>query len=241
VEALLQPLVDRRRRPKLHASHARQLGGRLLSKLAEALGGAFQARPRHRVGVGQQAHRETDHDRLHASLQQRHPRAHPKKRTRHTGPEAGAACGDEDGRIAGDGHHERRDAQRLGVDGCDDDEGDEVVKDDGRQHERAQPVGKAGPHQREQAEREGRIGRHRDPPPTGGGAARVEEQVDGDRRRHAADRGKQRQREPSPLPQLPEVELPPRLKPEDEEEEGHQAAVDPLAQRQGHARTADLD
>ena len=129
---------------KLHTSHARQLGGRLLSKLAEALCGAFQARPRHWVGVGQQAHRETENDRLDARLQQRHPRAHGKKRTRQTGPDAGAAPDDEDGRKAADGHQERHDAERLGVDGCDDDEGDEVVKDDGRQHERAQPVGNAG-------------------------------------------------------------------------------------------------
>ena len=55
-------------------------------------------------------------------------------------------------------------------------------------------------------------------------------EVDGDRHRHAADPGEQRQREPPPLAQLAEVELAARLEPDDEEEERHQPAVHPLAQ-----------
>jgi hypothetical protein len=101
MKELLQPLVCRRRRPELHAGHASELGGRLLPELAEALGGAFEARPRRWVGVGQQAHRETEHDRLYPRLEQRHPGAHPEHRVGKARPEAGAAhdedCGKETG------------------------------------------------------------------------------------------------------------------------------------------------
>ena len=68
-----------------------------------------------------------------------------------------------------------------------------------------------------------------------GGAARVEGEVDGDRHRHAAEPGEQRQGKASALAQLSEVELAPRLEPDDEEEERHQAAVDPLAQVEADA------
>ena len=53
--------------------------------------------------------------------------------------------------------------------------------------------------------------------------------------------GQQRQREPPPLAQLAEVELAPRLEPDDEEEERHQAAVDPLAQVERDAGVAEVD
>ena len=44
--------------------------------------------------------------------------------------------------------------------------------------------------------------------------------------------GHRRQRDAAALAQLAEVELAPRLEPDDEEEERHQAAVQPLAERQ---------
>ena len=91
---------------------------------------------------------------------------------------------------------QRRDLDRLDVDGCDHDEREHVVDDDDREHECPQAVGKPPAEQREQAEREGRVGRHRDAPALGGRAPEVEgEEID--RRRHPADCGKQRQREPS--------------------------------------------
>jgi hypothetical protein len=119
MKELLQAFVGRRRRPKLHVGHARELGGRLLAELAEAFGGAFEARPRRRVGVGQQAHGETEHDRLHSRLEQRHPCAHPEHRAGKARPEAGSAH-DEDGGKETDGHGQRQEAERLGVDGGDD-------------------------------------------------------------------------------------------------------------------------
>lgn len=49
----------------------------------------------------------------------------------------------------------------------------------------------------------------------------------------AASTGK---REPSPFAEVSKVEFPPRLEPDDEEEERHHAAIDRLAQRERDAR-----
>ena len=57
----------------------------------------------------------------------------------------------------------------------------------------------------------------------------VEREVDRDGHRHPADPRQQRQGEPPPLPQLAQVELASRLEADDEEEERHQPAVDPVA------------
>ena len=106
----------------------------------------------------------------------------------------------------------------------------------------AQPVEVARPDEREHAEREGGVGRHRDAPAVRGRSAGVDGEVDRDRhrpsRRSPASSGSV---ERPPLAQLAQVELAPRLEPDDEEEERHQAAVHPLAQRPGRARAADAD
>jgi hypothetical protein len=85
--------------------------------------------------------------------------------------------------------------------------------------------------QREQSQRESRLGRHRDAPAGGGRAPEVEREVDG-RGAHAADRRQQREHEPPALAKVAEVELATRLQTQHEEEERHQPAVHPLAQRQ---------
>ena len=61
--------------------------------------------------------------------------------------EAGAAH-DEDGGKEPDGHGQRHEAERLGVDGGDDDKCHQVVDDDDHEQERAQAIGKARPHER---------------------------------------------------------------------------------------------
>jgi hypothetical protein len=43
------------------------------------------------------------------------------------------------------------------------------------------------------------------------------------------------------MSRIAQVELATRLEPDDEEKEGHQAAVDPLAQRQVNARLAERE
>ena len=56
-----------------------------------------------------------------------------------------------------------------------------------------------------------------------------------------AERREQRQDEPPALAQLPEVELAARLEPDDEEEERHQAAVDPVPQVERDPVAAEVD
>ena len=145
------------------------------------------------------------------------------------------------GDVQADCDQQRHKVERLGVEGRDHDERDDVVDDDDREHERAQAIGEPRPDEREQAERERGVGRHRDSPALCGRAPAVEREVDRDCDGHAADRGQRREREASAFPQLAEIELAPCLEPEDEEEERHQAAVDPLAQIERHAVSAEVD
>jgi hypothetical protein len=95
--------------------------------------------------------------------------------------------------------------------------------------------------QREQSQPERRVGRHRDTPALGGRAAEVEREVDRRRGAHAADRRQQREHEAPPLAKVAEVDLTPRLETQHEEEERHQPAVDPLAQRQLDPVAAEVD
>jgi hypothetical protein len=77
VKELLQPLVERRRRPELHSGRACQSRRGLLAKLSEPFARAFEIGPRSREGVDQEAHREADHDRLDARSEQGHPGGSP--------------------------------------------------------------------------------------------------------------------------------------------------------------------
>ena len=125
---------------------------------------------------------------------------------------------------------QRRDVDRAAVGGDDDEQRDDVVDDDDRQQEAAQPVGEARADEGQHAERERGVGRHRHPPPLGRALAGVEGEVDRDRDDHPADGRQHRQGEPAALAELADVELAPHLEPDDEEEERHQAVVDPIAE-----------
>ena len=99
-------------------------------------------------------------------------------------------------------------------------------------------MGSPGAVERKHPEREGSIRRHRRSPAVGARVAGVEGQVDRDRHRHAAEGRGQREQDPSPLAQLAQVELAPRLEPDHEEEERHQPLVHPLAQVERDAGAA---
>jgi hypothetical protein len=58
----------------------------------------------------------------------------------------------------------------------------------------------------------------------------VEDLIDRNRSGYAAERRHERNGHDPPLAQLPHVELAPGLEPYDEEEEGHQTLVHPVAQ-----------
>jgi hypothetical protein len=53
--------------------------------------------------------------------------------------------------------------------------------------------------------------------------------------------GQHRKRDTASLSQLAQIEFPACLQADHEKEEGHQAAVDPLAQGQGEANVAEPD
>ena len=107
---------------------------------------------------------------------------------------------------------------------------DDVIDDRHGQQKGTQAVGKARPDQRQQSQGERGVRRHRRPPAVGGRRPGVEGQVDQHRHDHAADPCQHGQRHPPPLPQLPHVELAAGLQADHEEEQCHQAAVQPSAQ-----------
>ena len=129
----------------------------------------------------------------------------------------------------------------VGVDHGDDQQRHDVVDHEHGQQERADPVGDVVPDQDEEAQRQGRVGRHRDAPAVGAGAAGVDREVERDRHHHAEEAGSDGQEEPAAVPQVAEVDLAPRLQADDEEEEGHQAAVDPGPQVAGDAVVAEAE
>ena len=118
----------------------------------------------------------------------------------------------------------------VGVDDRDHDQRAQVVKHGDGQQENAQAGRGARREQREGAQRQGRIRGHRRGPAAGTWAAGVEREVDRDGHRHATDRGHRGDRQPTPLTELAQVELPLGLESDDQKEEGHQAFVDPVAQ-----------
>jgi hypothetical protein len=142
VPELLQPLVDRRRGSELGADGSRQLGRRLLAELAEPLGRAFEARSLGRNRVGQEAHRETDHNRLDAGLEQADPGAGAEHEVDEAEAHRDAPANDHD-EVEADRGEERCDLQVLRVHGCDDDQRGDVVDDQQGEHVGSQPVGKA--------------------------------------------------------------------------------------------------
>ena len=118
----------------------------------------------------------------------------------------------------------------VAVDDGDHDQRGEVVDDEDGEDEHPHPVGHVAAEHREQAERERGVGGHRDAPPVRARQPRVEQQVDPDRHGHADHARHERQHEPAALAQVAEVELAPRLQADDQEEQRHQAAVDPRPQ-----------
>src|SRR4029077_13354311 len=64
----------------------------------------------------------------------------------------------------------------------------------------------------------------------GRAVARVDREIEEDGHDHSSEAGEERQRYASAFAELAEIAFPPRLEPDHEEEEGHQAAVDPAAQ-----------
>src|SRR5690606_20570791 len=140
-------------------------------------------------------------------------------------------------------HHrgaQRGQRQVGGVEQRDDGDGQDVVGDGQGQQEHPERGGAAGTDDRDQAEGERGVGADRDAPAHGAGPARVERQVDQGGADHAADGGADRDHDDAPFAQFAEGEFAGQLQADGEEEQHHQAVVDPLVQGEGEGRAADV-
>ena len=126
-----------------------------------------------------------------------------------------------------DGDADREHRNVVAVDDGDHDQRGEVVDDEHREQEDPHPVRNAAAQEGEQPERQGGVRGHRHPPAVRARLSGVDRQEQHNRDHHPDQAGGQRKDEPPPFPQIPQVELAPRLQPDDQEEQRHQAAVDP--------------
>ncbi len=236
----LQPLVRRDRRPQGRARRARQPAGRLLPEEAEEVGRALEIAPLRRIGEGDHAAHQSGHHGVDAGLEERDPDRGAEHEVDRAEVDAGGAD-EKDAAEQADPDQKLRHRDVAAVGDRDHEQRDDVVDDRNCEQIGAQPVGEARPHEGEQAERERGVGRHRCSPAVGRAVAGVDREIDRDRHHHPTDAGQEGQRNSPPLAQLTEVELAPRLEPDHEEEEGHQARVDPAAQVLRDPRTPDPD
>ncbi|MCZ7685692.1 MAG: hypothetical protein M5U28_45695 [Sandaracinaceae bacterium] len=138
---------------------------------------------------------------------------------------------------------QREDRHLIGVEDRDHQHGADVVDDREGRQEHLEARRDAIAQHREHAEREGDVGGHGDAPARALGTARVDREVDQRGHEHAADGGDGRQARLAHRRELPGHELALDLEAHDEEEDPHQAVVDPVVDgllqrraRQLHAR-----
>ena len=127
----------------------------------------------------------------------------------------------------------------LAVEDRDDHQAGQVVDDREGEQVGADAIRQPAPDQGERAQGERGVGGHRHAPAVHGGTPGVRDQEDDDGHGHPAQPDQQRQREPAAYPQLADVELAPRLQPDDQEEQRHQPGVHELAQVERHVPAAD--
>ena len=229
MELLREELVWRDRRLDRDSSRARELWRRLLAERAKHAGRPLEIAARRGVGVVEQPHDEADDDGVDPRLVGRAPHEHGEPEIDQPDAQAKGAQAEDSGESA-DPDEERAHRKMVRVDRRDDDDPDDVVNDDHRQHECAQPARDTRTDERQHPQCEGGVRRHRGAPAVRRGVAEVERQEDRDRHQHAADAAGERHDQTPALAQLANVELPPRLEANDEEEDHHQPVVDPAAQ-----------
>ena len=135
---------------------------------------------------------------------------------------------------------QREPGQVLRVEQRDDDDGAEVVEDGERQQEQLERARHPRPQQRQHADGEGDVGGRRNGPAfERDGVAGVDPDVDERRHRHAADGRHCRQRGLAEGRQLAPQQLALDLEADQEEEDRHQAVVDPQQQRLVDRQRAD--
>ena len=173
-------------------------------------------------------------------LEHRDPDAEADQHRRRPAPGAREAQPDQHAEQAQrDGERDERDLLRVGD--RDDQQRDQVVDDDHREEEDAQPDRPPARDQREHAERQRGVGRHGRAPAGGALAPGVDREVDRGGGDHPAEAAEDRDGDARALAQLSDVELALGLEPDDEEEQGHQALVDPAPQVGGELVVAERD
>jgi hypothetical protein len=149
------------------------------------------------------------------------------------------------GREPGDPHaceRERDERKRVGIEDGDDDDGHQVVDDGERQQERPEGGRDRASQEGADADREADIRGRRDRPAAQRlGAGAVQRHIDDGRNHEAPDRRDHRQRRLAPAGERALAGLPLDLQTDEQEEDRHQAVVDPMLQRLGEADRTDPD
>ena len=167
---------------------------------------------------------------MDAGFQHQHPKDRPQKQDRRD-PVRPLQVQPQKPRQRRKREEQIIDMQFAGVEKRDDEDRAEVVKDRQRQQEDLQRRWHPLAQKRQNADGKGDVGRGGDGPAALGDRVRpVEDKEDQRRHRHAADRRHARQHHVARVLQLALHHLALQLKPDEEEEDRHQAVIDPQDQ-----------
>ena len=229
LEQVLQAFVGRDGCGEAAAGTPRVLRCGLLAEEPPECPGVLEVASRRRVSRGQHAHGDARDRGMYARGESCEPDPEADEKVRDTVLHADAAEHQDHG-IQPDGEAEGWHGDMAGVREGDDGQGHDVVDDHQGQQKGSDPHRRAAADQTEDAERERGVGAHDDSPAPGGRLAGIEREVDERGRRHAADGGQYGRGNAPSFAQVAHVELATDLQADDEEEEGDQTVVDPVAE-----------
>jgi hypothetical protein len=185
------------------------------------------------VDAGPRRHGHGDEDagdrRVHAGAEEQQPHRHADDRVDRGGAHPTAVRRDQQGQEDG-GRAEVGPVQRVGVEDRDHQHGAEVVGDGQGGEEDLERGRHAVAEQRHDADGERDVGGHRHAPAAGRVARRVQREVERGGQEHAADGAGDREHRLARSRQLAGEDLALDLEADDEEEDRHQAVVDPEVQ-----------
>ncbi len=236
----LQPLVDRHRPGDRLARGPAHLGHRGLAEGREPARGLLHLGAPGRERRDAQAGQHPGDRGVHPGGERGPPddEREPHVRPGPPDPEpAGEDQADEARRRQEEGH----DVEVLRVRDADDADRDDVVEDHQGEEEHPQLGGRGRADERQGPEEERGVAADDDAPPVGRLPAGVHRQVEQGRQHQPADAGEHGQDEAAPLGELADGEVAAHLEADDEEEQRHQAVVDPVAEVHRQLRAAEAD
>ncbi len=196
--------------------------------------------PSHRGGGHHQGQRHARERGVDPRLERRHP--HDENRQDEDPPaEDARAKQGRNGRKA-EGRQDQPAGSKVGGE-RDRDHADrsDVVDDRERDQEELRSRRHPVPQNREHGDRKGRVGGHRDTPTIGRLASSGDSEIDEHRDDDASQRRQDRQSRGLRMSQLAAKDLPLDLQRDQEEEDGHEAVVDPMAEVLGDRRVSDAE